>query len=177
VSLRVMDDRTFQLGRHNPQEGGPKGLDLDRSGRVVAVTSELQPLAFFDVAATLARDREPDRHVAAELQRLAAATQARRMIEAGVEATSDAERRAASWEERAVGAEGRAATSEHRAAELEARVAHAEAEARRLASTLEAVAANLAAVEATKTFRATRHLRRAYAAVRAGRRGRGPTSS
>jgi DNA-binding beta-propeller fold protein YncE len=50
-SIRVMDDDVFQQGRSNCREGGPKGVDVDASGRVLAVTSERQPLAFFDVSA------------------------------------------------------------------------------------------------------------------------------
>jgi hypothetical protein len=46
-SVTVLDDETFMRGRSNPQEGGPKGLDIDRSGKVVAMTCEEQPLAFF----------------------------------------------------------------------------------------------------------------------------------
>jgi hypothetical protein len=48
TTLEVMDGETFQRGRYNPQEGGPKGLDIDGTSRVVAVTSEHQPLALFD---------------------------------------------------------------------------------------------------------------------------------
>ncbi|MBZ9678760.1 hypothetical protein [Mesorhizobium sp. ES1-1] len=44
--LNVLDAATFQRGRHNPQEGGPKGLDIDRTGRVVAITCEEQTLGF-----------------------------------------------------------------------------------------------------------------------------------
>jgi DNA-binding beta-propeller fold protein YncE len=43
---RVMDDDSFHRGRHNPQEGGPKGVDFTPDGLVV-VTSEFQPAAFF----------------------------------------------------------------------------------------------------------------------------------
>jgi hypothetical protein len=46
-SVEVLDDETFMRGRSNPQEGGPKGLDIDRSGKIVAITCEEQPLAFF----------------------------------------------------------------------------------------------------------------------------------
>ncbi|HSL74379.1 MAG TPA: hypothetical protein VK853_07925 [Ilumatobacteraceae bacterium] len=46
---RVMDDDTFHRGRYNPQEGGPKGVDLTDDGLLV-VTSEFQPLAFFEFA-------------------------------------------------------------------------------------------------------------------------------
>lgn len=48
-SVRVLSEQVFLAGRHNPQEGGPKGLDLDRTGAIVAITCEEQPLAFFDV--------------------------------------------------------------------------------------------------------------------------------
>jgi hypothetical protein len=54
-SLRVMSDEVFRRGRHNPQEGGPKGIDIDRSGRILALTSECQPLACFDLAAIIER--------------------------------------------------------------------------------------------------------------------------
>jgi hypothetical protein len=49
-----MDDAAFERGRYNPEEGGPKGLDVDAGSRVLVVTSECQPLAFFDVRALLA---------------------------------------------------------------------------------------------------------------------------
>ena len=53
TSFRVMDEAQFLRGRHNPQEGGPKGLDIDDEMNVLVVTSECQPLAFFDPAAIL----------------------------------------------------------------------------------------------------------------------------
>jgi hypothetical protein len=55
ISLRVMDDETYQRGRRSWHEGGPKGLDIDREGKVLTLTSECQPLAFFDIDATLGR--------------------------------------------------------------------------------------------------------------------------
>lgn len=48
VSWRVMNDETFQKGRYNPQEGGPKGLDLHRASGILVTTCEHQALAFFD---------------------------------------------------------------------------------------------------------------------------------
>ena len=48
--FRVMDDTVFGRGRNNPQEGGPKGIDIDPQGKVIAVTCEWQPLAFFDLS-------------------------------------------------------------------------------------------------------------------------------
>lgn len=52
-SVTVLDDETFVRGRANPQEGGPKGLDIDRSGVVVAMTCEEQPLALFSLASMI----------------------------------------------------------------------------------------------------------------------------
>ncbi len=49
-SVTVLDDETFNRGRANPTEGGPKGLDIDSSGKVVAATCEEQTLAFFSLA-------------------------------------------------------------------------------------------------------------------------------
>jgi hypothetical protein len=53
ATVRIMDDVVFGRGRHNPEEGGPKGLDIDTCSNVLVVTSECQPLAFFDVPALL----------------------------------------------------------------------------------------------------------------------------
>ncbi len=53
TSLRVLSDEAYLLGRTNPQEGGPKGLDIDGGMKVFAITCEQQPLAFFDLRATL----------------------------------------------------------------------------------------------------------------------------
>lgn len=49
VSVRAMDEATFSRGHRNPQEGGPKGLDIADGMSVVATTCEEQPLAFFDL--------------------------------------------------------------------------------------------------------------------------------
>jgi hypothetical protein len=47
ATITVLDDALFLKGRDNPQEGGPKGLDLDTTGEIVVITNEQQPLAFF----------------------------------------------------------------------------------------------------------------------------------
>lgn len=49
-SVAVMDEATFLRGRASLEEGGPKGLDIDRSNSVVAVTCEEQALAFYSLA-------------------------------------------------------------------------------------------------------------------------------
>lgn len=51
LSYRVMTDAEFETARDNPEEGGPKGLDLSPDGRLLAVTCTQLPLAFFDFAA------------------------------------------------------------------------------------------------------------------------------
>ena len=53
LSFRVLDNEDFLRGRHNPEEGGPKGIDIDNATNVVVVTCETQPLAFFDLDAIL----------------------------------------------------------------------------------------------------------------------------
>jgi hypothetical protein len=60
-----MDESLFLGGRHNPEEGGPKGLDIDAGSNVLAVTSEYQPLAFFHVSALLERASATQRHQSA----------------------------------------------------------------------------------------------------------------
>jgi hypothetical protein len=49
ATVRIMDEAVFQRGRCNPENGGPKGLDIDTCSNILVVTSECQPLAFFDV--------------------------------------------------------------------------------------------------------------------------------
>jgi hypothetical protein len=53
ATVRIMDEAVFKRGRHNPEEGGPKGLDIDACSNILVVTSECQPLAFFDVPVLL----------------------------------------------------------------------------------------------------------------------------
>lgn len=53
ATVRVMDDEVYERGRVNPEEGGPKGVDLDVSSSVLALTSACQQLAFFDVSVLL----------------------------------------------------------------------------------------------------------------------------
>ncbi|TPL04421.1 hypothetical protein FJ938_16745 [Mesorhizobium sp. B2-4-14] len=48
-SVAVLDEETFLRGRGNPEEGGPKGPDIDRSNSVVAITCEERTLAFFSL--------------------------------------------------------------------------------------------------------------------------------
>jgi hypothetical protein len=54
ASIRMMAGETFRLGRKNPQEGGPKGIDFDKTMSVLVTTCEHQNLQFLDAAAVLA---------------------------------------------------------------------------------------------------------------------------
>ncbi len=56
-SFTVLDDATFQRGRVNVEEGGPKGIDIDNRGQVLAVTCEEQVLSFYSLAEVLALPR------------------------------------------------------------------------------------------------------------------------
>jgi hypothetical protein len=56
----VMSREVFVRGRLNPQEGGPKGIDVDQGMSVLATTCEFQTLAFFDLAQVLGRRRAPE---------------------------------------------------------------------------------------------------------------------
>lgn len=47
ASIRVLDEARFLKGHLNPEEGGPKGIDLSSQSDLLAVTCEQQPLAFF----------------------------------------------------------------------------------------------------------------------------------
>lgn len=53
VSLRALDDEAFSRGHHSPQEGGPKGLEIDPRTGVLLVTAEESPLAAFDLELAL----------------------------------------------------------------------------------------------------------------------------
>ena len=46
-SVEVVDAEAFARGRQNIEEGGPKGLAIDRTGELAAITCEEQPLAFY----------------------------------------------------------------------------------------------------------------------------------
>ena len=58
ASVRIMDDAVFRRGAQRPDEGGPKGIDLDHGMRVLVASSTHQPLAFFDVREMSARVAE-----------------------------------------------------------------------------------------------------------------------
>ena len=53
LSFRVLDEENYLRGNHNPEEGGPKGIDLHHAQNILVTTCESQPLAFFDLDAIL----------------------------------------------------------------------------------------------------------------------------
>ena len=55
-SANVLDLASFQQGNASEEEGGPKGIDIDRSGGVLAVTCERQTLAFFALSTIVGKD-------------------------------------------------------------------------------------------------------------------------
>ena len=79
ATIAVMDDETFLVGHRSPEEGGPKGLDLDPRTNMLLVTSEETPLSCFDAGAIVERPwemrRDDDAFVLYELQALAAAAE------------------------------------------------------------------------------------------------------
>jgi hypothetical protein len=52
-SVRIMDEALYLRGRGDPQEGGPKGIDIDRGMNVLVATCEHQPLLFLDLPTLL----------------------------------------------------------------------------------------------------------------------------
>lgn len=55
--IRVMDEQTFHLGRHNEEEGGTKGVDI--LDGILATTCEHQPLTFYDFDSFLQQSTMP----------------------------------------------------------------------------------------------------------------------
>jgi len=62
ASIRVMDEKTFLRGRYNPQEGGPKGVDVTSNMGVLVTTCHNQALAFFDLEKIL-QEHTHDRNI------------------------------------------------------------------------------------------------------------------
>ena len=69
ASFRVMNDDVFAKAR-DAQSGGPKGVDIDHTGRVLAVACENQPVKFFDVPELFehAAEGSPDRSLEVEAE-------------------------------------------------------------------------------------------------------------
>ena len=102
ASIRVMDEQAFRSGRKNSQEGGPKGIDFDRSMTVLATTCEHQALQFLDAAAVLAAapSGSPAMDVEYELGVLEIAARHKARAQRAVEAEASATARAKAAERR-----------------------------------------------------------------------------
>ncbi len=66
--VRMTDDETFWRRRVDAREGGIKGIDVDRSGRVLVITRHLEALGFYEVDQAIAAAVEPDESLLAELR-------------------------------------------------------------------------------------------------------------
>ena len=55
LSLRVLSNEDFLRAHHNPEEGGPKGIDINNANNTLVMACESQPLAFFDLVTILER--------------------------------------------------------------------------------------------------------------------------
>lgn len=104
ATIRVLDDDAFMRFRANPQEGGPKGLEVDPRTLVLVITSEAAPLSCFDVAGVVERPwdagSDPAELLRYELDSLAAREglrSAAAATEAGVRAQLAAIERSLTW--------------------------------------------------------------------------------
>jgi hypothetical protein len=60
ASVRAMSDEVYARGRDH-ESRGPKGLDIDGTGRVLALTYEKRPIALLDLCSVLERSAEPNK--------------------------------------------------------------------------------------------------------------------
>jgi len=64
----AMPADVFARGRLNPQEGGPKGIDISKDNGVLVSTCECQTLAFFDLEAVVRLADAPENRLKRYLQ-------------------------------------------------------------------------------------------------------------
>jgi hypothetical protein len=92
ATVRIMDEAVFQRGRCNLENGGPKGLDIDACSNILVVTSECQPLAFFDVPLLLqhafAGGSEREKRILSISHELSLMQEIRMMAERAMEANA-----------------------------------------------------------------------------------------
>ena len=126
----MMDEQVFRPGRKNPQEGGPKGIDFDRTMSVLVTTCEYQPLQFLDAAAVLALAPSGSKVVEVEYElgvlEMAARHKAH-AVELKVRAVT-AERRVGKLEQFGARQKGRAEKFKDKTVHLKERIVRAEAE-------------------------------------------------
>jgi hypothetical protein len=68
-SIRLLSDPLFLDGRFAPGEGGIKGVDVDRSRRLLITTHTLDPLGFYDLSALFGDSDQCPEDARAELCR------------------------------------------------------------------------------------------------------------
>ena len=59
-SIRIVNDETFYNGRYDTREGGLKGIDIDKTGRVLVSTHRFGVLEFYDLKDILSRQDTVD---------------------------------------------------------------------------------------------------------------------
>lgn len=59
-TIRILDDKTFYDGQYDTREGGLKGIDIDKTGRVLVSTHRFGVLQFYDIKGLLSREDEVD---------------------------------------------------------------------------------------------------------------------
>lgn len=165
AALAVVEQAEFDAGNSGPGEGGPKGIDLDPTERVVAVTCGEAPLRWFDLRAvqTVAPPRSPASLVPLELEGLERESALKASLAAAERKVMETETREHEAQALASRTAERADDLERRAAELSEwaheRIAAADREA-------EAARQQLAAIESSKLWRALAPLRRIAARAR-----------
>ena len=132
ASFKVMDDAAFLRGRVNVHEGGPKGVDLDKNATVLVVTSEHQPLAFFDLPAILRAGPllNPSLDMEVELGAMEMTTGFRRQLDRTHRHLKAVEAKAASEQRKAAKAKAAAARQAARAAKFKAKAEKAKTKTR-----------------------------------------------
>jgi len=68
TSVRVLSEECYLRGRTDPSQGGPKGVDFTRDGRLMVISCEEERFAFFDVTALLARHMSEEPTTASEAE-------------------------------------------------------------------------------------------------------------
>ena len=161
AAIPVLTEEEFASGNTRPDEGGPKGLDLDPSERVLAITCEAAPLRWIDWKAATAADLRSTREAQvpleiAGLERESELKAALAQVELRLMETETREHEAQALASRMV---ERATEIEQRADELSEWAAGEIASAQRAA---EEAHRELEAIHATKTWRGLARARRLY---------------
>lgn len=168
LSLRVMNDALFHSGNQNPQEGGPKGIDIDCHAGILVTSCQTQTLAFFDLDPLLASVKRSgplellDGSASAPTVAMNVRHELKKQQRHAQTVTTAMlrERQAAHAEQRAVEAEQRATEAAWRAREAEERTLHTEALLEEMAKRARYFETRTQALLASSSWRITAPLRR-----------------